>query len=170
MNPVSLGVFFFFLFFSSFVASYSQSRQGGIRACIPPTLQPRPASGCSALLKGEKIHPKALSARRWKGSNANDRTNKPASASPLSFSLLSEPKSKATPRGLSHSGHGFAIRNYPKIISGPSAAVFTSPVLAGRLIAAASAALQNKSWGCSKLLITTIVRRQQGLINVKVNR
>lgn len=84
-----------------------------------------------------------------------------------SVSLPSETKSKASPRGLSRSEHGFTIINYPKIISVPSAAEFTSAVFAGGLIAAALASLQNKSWGCSKLLIATII--QQGAINLKPN-
>lgn len=62
-----------------------------------------------------------------------------------SLSLPSEMKSKESPRGLSCSEHGFTIINYPKIISVPSAAEFTSTVFAGGLIAAALAALQNKS-------------------------
>lgn len=84
-----------------------------------------------------------------------------------SISLLSETKSKASPRGLSCSEHGFTIINYPKIISVPSTAEFTSAVFAGGLIAAALAALQNKSWGCSKVLIATTI--QQGVINLQPN-
>lgn len=84
-----------------------------------------------------------------------------------SVSLPSETKSKASPRGLSCSEHGFTIVNYPKIISVPSSAEFTSAVFAGGLIAAALAALQNKSWEGSKLLIATII--QQGVTNLQPN-
>lgn len=84
-----------------------------------------------------------------------------------SVSLPSEMKSKASPRGLSCPEHGFTIIIYPNIISVPSSAEFTSAVFAGRLIAAALAALQNKTWGCSKLLIATII--QQGVTNLQSN-
>lgn len=132
------------------------------------------AETCFRLLSSPKLRQnssqsQSLGARKWKWPNANNRTNKPAITGPLSVSLHSETKSKATPRGLSRCEHGFAIINYPKIISVPSAAVFTSSVFARGLIAAALAALQNESWGCSKLLITTIIQWQQGVINLKPN-
>lgn len=120
------------------------------------------AEPCFRLLsppQRDKIHPQASPPVPENGSGPMQTTgqiNQPTPA--LSVSLPSETQSTATPGGLSCYKQGFAIINYPKIISIPGTAVFTSSVFAGGLIAAALAALRSKSWGRSKPLITTITQ------------
>lgn len=146
MNPRPPVGRFVFLFYC-FKSNCSQLQHRRIRACISVTAQLRPATGCSALIKADKIHPKASLSVPENGSGPMQTAGQISQPMPAPCqSLPSEMKGKATPRGLSCSEPG------------PSTAVLTCPVFAGRLIAAALAALQNRIWGSSKLLITTIIQ------------